>query len=153
MGCLDVNLGKAAHAIAALPGVKLEASSPIYQTEPQEKKGQPWFANQVLRCTSVDNDANMLMSSLLATEAALGRVRHEAFGPRVIDIDLLLLDDMHIVSALVTLPHPRMWSRAFVLVPLLDVFVDPQSSTITRVTICNALKKIDFRIEGQQIWQ
>lgn len=155
------NLDKAAAAVAALSGVCVEAGSSVYRTEPQENKDQEWFANQVIRCSCQGYSAEELMTALLSCEAELGRVRDVStpaarFGPRVIDIDLLLYGATQSDSELITLPHPRMWQRAFVLVPLLDVFVEPQEQgdgVIIRADVLDSLERLEFRVEGDCIWQ
>ena len=99
MGEPEANLAHAQEALASLPGWKVEAASPVYLTEPQNVREQAWFANQVLKvsCAS-DMTAPDFLDMLLDVEKRLGRVRDTPenpvvrFGPRVIDLDLLLFD-------------------------------------------------------------
>ena len=114
-------------AVVALPdhGVDLLASSSVYETEPVGLVlDQRDFYNACLRIET-DLDPGPLLDACKAVEHHLGRetgtVRH---GPRVIDVDLLLLGDLRYSSARLTLPHPEVSSRRFVLVPLLEL--DPE---------------------------
>jgi 2-amino-4-hydroxy-6-hydroxymethyldihydropteridine diphosphokinase len=114
-------------AVTALPdhGVEMLASSSVYETEPVGLVlDQRDFYNACLRIET-DLDPEPLLDACKAVEHQLGRetgtVRH---GPRVIDVDLLLLGDLRYTSARLTLPHPEASSRRFVLVPLLEL--DPE---------------------------
>ena len=98
MGEPEMNLARAREVLGSLPGWKIEAASPVYFTEPQEMRDQPWFANQVLKVScALDMTAPEFLDMLLDVEKRLGRVRETSdpamrFGPRVIDLDLLLFD-------------------------------------------------------------
>ncbi len=134
-----------------LPCVEVLAESPVYVTNPRELEDQPWFANQVasLRCRGLE--PLELLRGLRSIEDAMGRVRVERFGPRVIDLDLLLFGQTTMQTEELVLPHPRMRGRAFVLAPLRDVaeqlvFPDGQA-------LVEALGKIAFRIEGNRLEQ
>jgi len=101
------------------------ASSSVYETEPVGLVlDQPEFYNACLRIET-ELEPEPLLDACKAVERAVGReaggVRH---GPRAIDVDLLLLGDLHYSSPRLTLPHPEVSSRRFVLVPLLEL--DPQ---------------------------
>ena len=111
-------------AVAALPwhGARVLASSSVYETEPVGLVvDQRNFLNACLR-VETELDAEALLEGCKAVERELGRVcggvRH---GPRVIDVDLLLLDGVAFGSERLTLPHPQLLSRRFVLVPLLEL--------------------------------
>lgn len=124
---LGANLGdrvkalrEAARRIAALPGTSLVARSAIYETPPWGKTDQAAFANAVIAIrTGIEPEA--LLEECLAIEAAMGRVRRERWGPRLIDIDLLTHGEISMKTDRLTLPHPAMAERAFVLVPLLEI--------------------------------
>lgn len=125
--CLGSNMGdKAAYlaaarkAIAELPGTRVTAESSLYHTAPVGKTDQDWFLNQVLRVETLLGPRELLRSCL-AIENELGRVRLERWGPRVIDIDLLVYDNVTSDDDELTLPHPRIAERAFVLVPLMEL--------------------------------
>jgi 2-amino-4-hydroxy-6-hydroxymethyldihydropteridine diphosphokinase len=114
-------------AVAALPahGVTVLASSSTYETEPVGLVlDQPDFLNACLR-VETELDPEPLLDACKAVEREVGRaaggVRH---GPRVIDVDLLLLDDLEFRSERLALPHREVTSRRFVLVPLLELAPD-----------------------------
>lgn len=105
--------------------------SHLYDTAPMYLVEQPRFVNAVVMLET-DLDPNALLSRLLHIEASLGRVRAERNGPRVIDLDLLLWDDLvHEIEAL-TLPHPRLHERPFVLRPLVDLEPSLRHPTLGR---------------------
>jgi 2-amino-4-hydroxy-6-hydroxymethyldihydropteridine diphosphokinase len=110
----------ATEAIDRLPGTTVVAKSAIYRTPPWGITDQDWFANAVVAVdTALSPDE--LLDACLAIEAAMGRIRRERWGPRVIDLDLLTHGETTIRSERLTLPHPRIAERAFVLIPLRDV--------------------------------
>jgi 2-amino-4-hydroxy-6-hydroxymethyldihydropteridine diphosphokinase len=117
-------LAAALEAVTVLPDVHLLVASPVYRTEPQGGKDQPWFHNQVVHLACGPHwSARTLLDALLAIEVALGRysMKEEDFEPRCIDLDLLLFGTEFYESKQLCLPHPRMFERAFVLVPLHDI--------------------------------
>lgn len=108
----------------ALPGTRLLARSPLYLTPPWGVLEQSPFVNAVARIatTLAPHD---LLDALLAIERAAGRVRDgERWGPRTLDLDILHMDGVVLGDERVTLPHPRIHERAFVLVPLSDLAPD-----------------------------
>lgn len=122
---LGSNLGdRAGYLLLAVRGM-LDAGldvirlSSIYETEPVEYEDQPAFLNLVaeVRGSSLPSPEQM-MACLLRIEYVLGRTRDIRMGPRTIDLDLLIFKDQQIESDFLTLPHPRMALRRFVLVPL-----------------------------------
>lgn len=128
---LGSNLGKPAgqvrHAMTALdalPGTGVTAASRLYRTAPWGITDQPDFVNAVAEIAT-DLEPQRLLDALQALEREAGRFRDgERWGPRVLDLDLLLYDDRVSSDARLTLPHPRMHQRAFVLVPLLEIAPD-----------------------------
>jgi 2-amino-4-hydroxy-6-hydroxymethyldihydropteridine diphosphokinase len=110
-------------ALAALPGCRLGLTSSLYETEPVGRTDQPHFINGVALLETA-GDARWLVGQLLAIEANLGRVRGAKWGPRTIDLDLLLFDEEIIDSVELTVPHPRLHERRFVLQPLHDIAPD-----------------------------
>lgn len=117
------HIRRAVAAIAALPGTRVTARSALYRTPPWGKTDQDWFANAAIAVeTTLGPEA--LLEACLAIEAELGRVRRERWGPRVIDIDLLTHGETRISTDRLTLPHPAMAERAFVLVPLGEIAPD-----------------------------
>ncbi len=105
-------------AITALPG--LVAVSELRETEPVGVVDQPPFLNGAV-ALETDLGASELLETLLAIERELGRVRRERWGPRTIDLDLLLYGGETIDEPGLTVPHPRLHERRFALEPLLDL--------------------------------
>jgi 2-amino-4-hydroxy-6-hydroxymethyldihydropteridine diphosphokinase len=100
--------------------IKISKASSVYETPPAEYKDQPWFLNMVLELETSLKPLNLL-ELLLEIEGQMGRRRTRRYGPRNIDLDLLLYDDLVLNSDKLTLPHPRMHERGFVLVPLAEI--------------------------------
>ncbi|MGC1379864.1 MAG: 2-amino-4-hydroxy-6-hydroxymethyldihydropteridine diphosphokinase [Candidatus Baltobacteraceae bacterium] len=94
--------------------------SAIYRTQPWGRSDQPWFVNGVV-LLETELEPRALLDSLRAIETRLGRTKGERWGPRVIDLDLLLYDDREIDEPGLQLPHPYLRERAFVLVPLVEL--------------------------------
>jgi 2-amino-4-hydroxy-6-hydroxymethyldihydropteridine diphosphokinase len=125
---LGSNLGnRAGHLLLAVRGM-LDAGldvirlSSIYETAPVENENQPAFLNMVaeLRGPTLPSP-EQLLARLLRIEYALGRTREVPMGPRTIDLDLLLVKDEQLNTQFLTLPHPRLHLRRFVLVPLYEL--------------------------------
>ena len=115
------NLDRAVQELSDAPTVEVVAVSTYHQTAavggPQ---GQPAFLNAAARLrTALDPEA--LLGELQAIEQRLGRVRHEHWGPRTVDLDLLLYDEVRLETPRLTVPHPRMAFRRFVLEPAAEV--------------------------------
>ncbi len=108
-------------ALAGLPGTTVVASSRVYETEPQDLPDQPAFLNQVVCLETTLAPAQVLAAAQRAEDAA-GRVRDVRFGPRTLDVDILLFEGVESAEPELTLPHPRLWQRAFVLVPLAELW-------------------------------
>lgn len=107
-------------AVAALPGVACIARASLYRTAPVGLANQPDFINSVMAVDS-DYSAAALLAALFDIEQAFGRQRSIANGPRTLDLDLLLHGDEVSQDTALTLPHPRMHERAFVLAPLCEI--------------------------------
>jgi 2-amino-4-hydroxy-6-hydroxymethyldihydropteridine diphosphokinase len=111
-------LGQALAALRQTEGVEVTRVSPVYETRPVGgPPGQGAYLNAVAELRTT-RDAHDLLNVLLAIEQGLGRVRHERDGPRTIDLDLLLYDDLVCADGRLTVPHPRLHERLFVLQPL-----------------------------------
>ncbi|WP_235918460.1 2-amino-4-hydroxy-6-hydroxymethyldihydropteridine diphosphokinase [Sediminibacterium soli] len=119
LGNREENLQKACALIEERCG-KIQSSSSIYETEAWGMRDQPAFFNQALALQTSLLPAE-LMRELLAIESEMGRTRTVKMGPRTIDIDILLIGDQVIHTDLLTLPHPAMASRRFVLLPLSEI--------------------------------
>jgi 2-amino-4-hydroxy-6-hydroxymethyldihydropteridine diphosphokinase len=107
-------------ALAVLPQTRLTARSSLYRTAPVGYAEQPDFINAVAAVHTV-LPPRELLDSLLAIELGHGRVRTFANAPRTLDLDLLLYGDLRFHEDGLTIPHPRMHERAFVLVPLAEI--------------------------------
>jgi len=101
-------------------GIQLLRVSPVYETEPVDYLDQPSFLNLVVE-VETELAPSDLLSQTAAIEKELGRVRNIPKGPRTIDIDILFYDEAVIETPTLTIPHPRVAERRFVLVPLNDL--------------------------------
>lgn len=110
-------------ALDRLPQTRLVAASSLYRTAPIGLAGQPDFINAVAEIAT-DLAPEALLDALLATEAGFGRVRAEKNGPRTLDLDLLLYDELTLDRPRLHLPHPRLHLRAFVVAPLAEIAPD-----------------------------
>jgi 2-amino-4-hydroxy-6-hydroxymethyldihydropteridine diphosphokinase len=99
---------------------RVAAVSSFYETEPVEFTQQPWFLNCAL-ALETGKTPQQLMTEILRIEEEMGRRRLEKKGPRLIDIDILLFDQVVIDSTNLTIPHPAMHLRRFVLEPLVEI--------------------------------
>lgn len=102
------------------PGLKLESCSNIYETNPVGGPEQDYFLNA---CISVKSGLApvKLLQAMLAVEHKMKRVRTERWGPRIIDLDLLVYEGITVNTPVLQLPHPRLRERDFVLIPLADI--------------------------------
>ena len=124
---------RALAALGALPGTKLVASSPLYRTQPFGAVVQPPFVNAVAGVLT-QRAPEELLADLRALERALGREPpRECWGPRVIDLDLLVLGREVRATAELTLPHAGIAARDFVLYPLADIAPDLDVPGLGRV--------------------
>jgi 2-amino-4-hydroxy-6-hydroxymethyldihydropteridine diphosphokinase len=123
------------------PGVRLLARSSDYRTPPWGITNQPPFTNAVI-AVSTTLAPHALLTCAQACERALGRdrAREQHWGPRPIDLDMLAYDDLVLNDATLTLPHPHLFERAFVLVPLAEIAAD---RVIAGVSVRDALKRVD----------
>jgi len=115
-----LNLGRAVEALSDLPDTHVVSVSQAYESEPAYLEEQPLFANAVVELET-ELESDQLLAHTRRIEESLGRVRTVENGPRVIDIDVLLVGDDEINTPELTLPHPRLLERAFVVTPLLDI--------------------------------
>jgi 2-amino-4-hydroxy-6-hydroxymethyldihydropteridine diphosphokinase len=137
-------LGEALRLLES-PGLHVVRVSPVYETEPQEFKNQPWFLNLVAEIqTSLF--PMQLLTRLRKIERKLGRKRTVEKGPRSIDIDILLYGESVIDSQDLVVPHPRMHERRFVLQPLADLAPDLRHPVLRR-----SVKELLAGVTGQAI--
>ncbi|MGB9886932.1 MAG: 2-amino-4-hydroxy-6-hydroxymethyldihydropteridine diphosphokinase [Moorellales bacterium] len=135
-GDREENLGRARQLLGVTPGLVLRQSSGLYLTEPVGKKDQPWFLNQVL---AVDTflGARALLRAAKHVERVMGRLAGERWGPRIIDVDVLLYGDRVIKEADLEVPHAGLYGRAFVLIPLAEIAPDlvlPNGKTVRELS-------------------
>lgn len=133
-------LAAAIEELSAIPGVQLVAISSWYRTKAVGPP-QPDYINGCI-ILQAKLSPQELIETLLATERKFGRVRQQRWGPRSLDLDILLYNDLIIDSPKLQIPHPRMYERAFVLVPLAEIapdWVDP----ISGFTMKELVKKVD----------
>ena len=141
LGEREVNLQKAIDALA--PKVRLVRKSSIYATPPWGYADQPEFLNQVIE---VDTPLRPLplLHLLKSIEAEMGREETFRYGPRLIDLDILFYGQEIVEGELLTIPHPRLQERAFVLMPLAEIapnFVHP----VLNKTIRELLETVDTK--------
>jgi 2-amino-4-hydroxy-6-hydroxymethyldihydropteridine diphosphokinase len=106
-------------------GVEVVRSSRVYETDPVGGPAQGPYLNAVVEI-EFSGSARDLLDAARAAEDALGRIRTERWGPRVIDVDILTFGDERFDQPDLVIPHPRMHERGFVLIPLLELTADPQ---------------------------
>lgn len=132
-----------------LLGFPIIAISSMYETEPVDYLEQPWFLNQVLQCETLFHPLKLL-AECQNVEKELGRTRVISKGPRTIDIDLLFYNDEILNTPELTIPHPAIPQRMFVLVPLAEIapnFVHPALN----LTIHELLERCPDRSEVKRI--
>jgi 2-amino-4-hydroxy-6-hydroxymethyldihydropteridine diphosphokinase len=131
----------AVDALADTPGLKVKAVSPVYETEPWgvDPASQPSYFNAVVRVRTTLPPGSLLERAH-AVEEALERVRDERWGPRTIDVDIVSYQDVVSDDPELTLPHPRVHERAFVLVPWHDI--DPAAEVPGRGPVADLLEQL-----------
>lgn len=142
-----------ARVLLAACGIDTLRFSTVYKTEPQYDTTKPWYYNQVLLCTC-QSEPDVLLQHILTVEEKLGRVRieHDRYAARTMDIDILLYGTHAITTTMLSIPHPRMFERAFVLVPLLELFPD-ECIDGKKYALQAALKKLNYSVQGTTIRQ
>ena len=113
-------IAEACEHLEALVDTRIEALSQLYRTRPMGPQDQPDFVNAVVGLLTRQG-ARELLEALLAIERRMGRIREQRWGPRVIDLDLIWMAGSPLEEAGLTLPHPGVSSRNFVLYPLSDI--------------------------------
>ncbi len=157
---LGSNLGEresmirlALEALSRLPGTHLVKASSLYDTEPVGEVDQPNFLNAVAQLDT-ELTARQLLWNLLLIEKRLGRVRTQRWGPRTIDLDLLLHGSLVLDEPELTVPHPELTARSFVLVPLVEL--DPLLvHPVTGETLLHHLSRLNTRPpvkRGSRLW-
>lgn len=118
-------------------GANLLRLSRVYETEPIGVTDQPRFLNTVVEVEMGEEmSARDLLKIAKSIECELGRIERERWGPREIDIDVLMVDDEQVKDGDFELPHPRMWERGFVMVPLAELAPElrgPSGETVAQI--------------------
>ena len=139
--------------LARLPGTMLVRASSLYDTEPVGEADQPNFLNAVAQIDT-EMTARQLLWNLQLIEKRLGRVRSQKWGPRTIDLDLLLYGNLIVEEPDLRVPHPELTRRSFVLVPLLELdplLTHPESGE----SLINHLSHLNTRPpvkQGTRLW-
>lgn len=147
MGDARGHVIRAIEEIDAVEGVRVIRTSPLYGSAPWGKTGQPDFVNAVAEIQTT-LPPRRLLGAVKALERTHGRVPADRWGPRPLDIDILLYGDYAVAEPYLQVPHPRMWDRAFVLRPLADLRPDlagPGGRTVRE-------RLTDDEIAGQDVW-
>ena len=134
------NLQGGLDALFDAPGLALVAVSPVYQTAPVGGPQQPDYLNAVLIATTT-LPAHAVLERCQGVETVFGRVRDEAWGPRTLDLDIIVYGDVVSDDPELTLPHPRAHERAFVLAPWHDI--DPDAEIPSWGQVSDLLAKVD----------
>ncbi len=141
IGDREANLREALSRLERAPGVNLLRRSRVYQTAPIGVTEQPEFLNMVVEVEVAEGiAARDLLTLVKQIEAEVGRKQRERWGPREIDIDVLLFDDQRLVEDDFEVPHPRMWERAFVMAPLAEL--EPQMRTPSGETVAEVARRL-----------
>jgi 2-amino-4-hydroxy-6-hydroxymethyldihydropteridine diphosphokinase len=116
-------------------GVQVMKVSSVYETEPVGPAGQAWFLNAVVEVVT-NLSPVALLEQTQGIEHELGRETTYRWGPRTIDVDILLYDDIHVRTATLEIPHAELCHRAFVMIPLLELAPDLTLPDGTAVKVC-----------------
>jgi 2-amino-4-hydroxy-6-hydroxymethyldihydropteridine diphosphokinase len=146
------NCRNAIGALAALPPCSLLKTSSFYETSPVGLVDQPAFINGVV-LLETDEDAHWLLRQMLEIEKTFGRIRNLKWGPRSIDLDLLFFDDQIINTPELSVPHPSLHERRFVLEPLNEVAPDFRHPSLGKsvADLRNDLQDGEQRVEVLKI--
>jgi len=153
MGDRDAQLRAAVAAIANIPATTLLRQSRVYESKPWGKTDQPDFLNMVVEI-STQLEPHTLHRHLQKIERDMGRDREasEKWGPRPIDIDLLLYGTRTLKTASLVVPHPRMWERHFVMRPLADLTPDlttPNGTPVSSLLASGDMTSQDLALHAQ----
>ena len=120
LGTPGKNCIEAIEKISSTKDIKIISRSSFYQTEPIGEVQQDWFVNSAIKIKT-NLSPTHLLSALLNIESAMGRTREEKWGPRLIDLDLLFYGNLILGKKGLTLPHPEIQKRKFVLIPMSEI--------------------------------
>ena len=131
LGTSGKNCVEAIEKISTNDHIKIISKSSFYKTAPIGDIEQDWFINSVIRVDTKLNPKELLLT-LLNIESEMGRIRKEKWGPRLIDLDLLFYDNLILNQELITIPHPEIQKRKFVLIPLAEIACDLSHPTLKK---------------------
>lgn len=134
MGDRAEQLETALAAINRIPATHVVSKSPIYETKAWGKTDQPDYLNMVAEITT-QLEPQQLLRHLKDIETRQGRIEGEKWGPRPVDIDILLFGNRQLRTASLVIPHLHMWERAFVLRPLADIAPDLRNQDGTPISV------------------
>lgn len=149
MGEREANLKLAVKLLAEADGVTIEEISSIYETAPVGFLEQASFLNIAVRLTT-DLSSMEMLHLCQEIEQELGRIREFRWGPRIIDLDILLYNQENIETENLIVPHERMFERAFVLVPLMEISA-PMTEQLRQAH--EVLASLDIQKEGVVQWK
>ena len=137
LGDREANIRTAIDRLNRSPVIRVVKVSSLYESAPMGEPDQPDFLNAVAQ-VEADLEPADVMEEVIRIETEQGRTREHRWGPRTIDIDILLYDEVSIVTDGLTIPHPRMMERAFVMAPLAEIA--PGLKLSDGRTACDVLK-------------
>jgi len=149
IGDREAYLLQAIDALRRQAGIEVTALSAMYETEPVGYVDQAAFLNMVIELSTTLPPKQLLLA-MQDIEGSLGRTRDVHWGPRTVDLDLLLYDDIQLTAPDLIIPHPRMQERAFVLIPLADVLQQRQAGLLASIT--EQLERLEGK-EGVTLWK
>lgn len=150
IGEREQNLKLAVKMLQNSPDVDVKSVSSIYETAPVGYIDQPSFLNIAVHIET-HHSAFKMLEICQSIENELGRVREIRWGPRIIDLDILLFNHDNIEVENLIVPHPRMYERAFVLVPLLEIAAQPMTEQLQMAKV--SLNSMDLDKEGITKWK
>lgn len=150
MGERYENLQRAIELLVRNEGVEVVRISSVYETVAVGYTDQPDFLNMVVYVRTSCSSTKML-KICQSVENELGRVRAFRWGPRIIDLDILLYNHENIETESLLVPHPRMYERAFVLVPLIEITPTPVGEQLQRAH--ETLKQLNSAEAGVTLWR
>jgi 2-amino-4-hydroxy-6-hydroxymethyldihydropteridine diphosphokinase len=147
IGDREANLRQAIRRLSDLGTVSKVSS--FYETEPVEFTDQPWFLNCAVELQT-QLAPNELLSGMLQIERAMGRERVQPKGPRIVDLDILLYDELTMSDESLTVPHPAMHDRRFVLEPLAEIAPELRHPVL-RLSAVELLRQVPDRTTVRKI--
>lgn len=144
------NLQHAIRLLMGTEGVEVERISSVYETAAVGFTDQADFLNIAVYVKTL-HSSNEMLKICQSIENELGRVREFRWGPRIIDLDILLYNHENIETESLIVPHPRMYERAFVLVPLIDITQTPNNKQLQLAHV--TMERLNCEKEGVTVWK